>query len=150
MKQRFRRIATIGLMAMAFAGAATAPAAAAGGTPPPPPAQEITQQVEVAAGLTCSITARVPYYQSGRVYAQAIGKCSNKTTIKVRVKLRKNGTVVGSSEDTCKNATACHETTSAVNSSGNQKWCTLARLELPRSIPSSPTTWLSVCENSGF
>jgi hypothetical protein len=94
---------------------------------------------------TCGVTAHVPVYQNGRVSGQGVAWCHTpKDGIGVAVQLTRDGTLVGESRDTCANAKTCHETASAPNRQGNQRWC------LHVYSVGQPGGHQVACENRGF
>ena len=104
-----------------------------------PPA--VSAQTTAAA---CGATAKPPYYHNGRVYGQAVAWCNApQDAISVQVHLFRDGDQVARDYDVCANARTCHETASAPNRKGNQRWCTRATR-----IPGGDTAW--ACENRGF
>lgn len=92
----------------------------------------------------CGVTAKPPYYHNGRVYGQGVAWCNNPGSLGVQVTLKRDGRNVGQSYDTCANAKTCHETASAPNRKGNQRWCTYAY----RTGTFGDTA--ETCENRGF
>lgn len=109
-----------------------------------PTAAAATAPVDASAQVTCWAEARRPVYRNGRVYAQAVAHCSQQQgTLEIKVRLTRDGETAATSRDTCSNATACHETTSAPNRAGNQLWCTHASMN-----PTGDTA--IACEYSGF
>lgn len=98
-----------------------------------------------AARLTCWVEAREPYYRNGKVYAQAVAHCSRRTNMMdIETRLLRNGIESGYGSDRCRQATACHETSSAVNRRGNERWCNVATMGKPQYHTATS------CEDRGF
>lgn len=76
--------------------------------------------------LDCHAEVFNPSYSNGIVTAHGEIQCNRVMDgTYVRIQLTKNGTVVATNENGCSNQARCHVHAEAVNSSGDQRWCSV-------------------------
>lgn len=93
-----------------------------------PPADASTAGTNSVSAAGCTASASEPTYNLGTIYSYGWVSCSSTvTSITVRVDVvdgGQTGVSRGRATNTCRNASYCGVTATAVNRSGNQTWCT--------------------------
>ncbi|MGY0235807.1 hypothetical protein [Longispora urticae] len=88
--------------------------------------------------VECTITAKAPYLNGGRVVAEATAGCPGVVTnLGVTVTLTRDGALPTSANKSCR-ALTCTVTTSASNPAGSQRWCVSAKRTSPHVATAPP------------
>ncbi|HEV2999697.1 MAG TPA: hypothetical protein VGW75_03070 [Solirubrobacteraceae bacterium] len=107
-----------------------------------------------AGHLACHAEVFNPSYSNGIVTAHGEIQCSRVMDgLYVRIQLTKDGTVVASNENSCSNQSRCHVHADAVNSSGDQRWCSVVvagRWSLNGDANNLHDVPKTNCEDEGF
>ena len=111
-----------------------------------------------ASHLDCDAQVFAPTYNSSTGYVSGHGEIDcgagdNKDSLYVRTELKKDGIRVDDDTSSCSNTYRCASISRAVNSSGDQRWCTVitsatwVKNSIKNSVPNLP---VSNCESAGF